>query len=852
MSSNKKGNEYTDTNKQLAESTLSSINDASTAGRALYTGFMALTAYIIVALGTTDDLQFFDRAPLTLPLLNVEISLSGFYRYTPWLYFIVHANLLLVFSIIAEKHRYFAVLLDNCAWPDRLHMRQQLHVNAFTQFLGADHKGLLALILMLMIWFTIGIMPVLLLLGIQLDFLSAQIESVTNWQQLAVLVDCLLVGYFWNNILQKKRRARFPKDLRRPFWKRYLLDGWVLWVSVLFIIGFSWLVALVPLSDYERRVHNYMPEWIELAESDCVFDEDLTSLNDLILSKQESDSELELETLKKLENDFNIQLINAAKDARRWKVPYQCSNVLTWWFIDRSDSWLNKRLKIHRWLNLPDKVFVENRSTVQPQWLNRLMSELGDNTTDAKAKMPSSVENTANTSDTDRLAHFKTLDYFLPVNMENRHLHFARFTRSFLPKAKMIKAELQGADFKEAKLQGADLSEADLQGANFSMADLQNANFSMADLQGANLKWAKLQHADLSKANLKNADLFGAELRGTTLEGTKLQKADLQLVKLNNVNLSGFELKGANFSKAELQGANLSQARLQGASLSETKLRHANLNRAQLQSADLSEAYLESADLSEARLQGADLSGAQLQGALLINLSLVGVQFSEASLDNALILNPMINWRKIEEKLLSDLGIDSSRALNEQSKENLLAAIKRMENAKSNPLPNISEATLEKQDHPCLLLTDNKELKNSAKHVCDSASDSSIDPLIHLRKWAEYNSLSSCNHKRFSTFSTRLFNIDIDIDIEYNIVNNYRIQGNNDTTPDETSEALYNLASFLLHKQLIQIHQDKTILCEGRKELNVWYKEIGYENDSEEKNRILNLKLEPFPTSMKH
>ncbi len=102
-------------NKQLAETTLASINAASGVGRALYTAFMALTAYIIVALGTTDDLRFFDRAPLTLPLLNVEISLTGFYRYTPWLYVIMHANLLLVFSMIAEKYRYFAELVDNCA-----------------------------------------------------------------------------------------------------------------------------------------------------------------------------------------------------------------------------------------------------------------------------------------------------------------------------------------------------------------------------------------------------------------------------------------------------------------------------------------------------------------------------------------------------------------------------------------------------------------------------------------------------------------------------------------------------------------------------------------------------------------
>jgi hypothetical protein len=162
-------------------------------------------------------------------------------------------------------------------------MRQQLHVNAFIQFLGADHKGLLALILKLMIWLTIGLIPPLLLLAIQLDFLAAQIESVTNWQQTAVLVDSFLAGFFWNNILQKARRARFPKDWSPPLWKRYLLEGWVLWLSVVLIVGFSLLVALVPLTDYERKVHNLMPEWLGLAKNNCVLDEDLESLRDHIV-----------------------------------------------------------------------------------------------------------------------------------------------------------------------------------------------------------------------------------------------------------------------------------------------------------------------------------------------------------------------------------------------------------------------------------------------------------------------------------------------------------------------------------------------------------------------------------------
>ncbi len=157
-------------------------------------------------------------------------------------------------------------------------------------------------------------------------------------------------------------------------------------------------------------------------------------------------------------------------------------------------------------------------------------------------------------------------------------------------------------------------------------------------------------------------------------------------------------------------------------------------------------------------------------------------------------------------------------------------------------------AKLIRPDFRCLLLTDNKELQSSAQHVCDSVSDPSIDPLIHLRNWAKYNALLSCNLSRFRKFPTEV----VDIDNEYKIVKNYRTPDNKATTPAETSVALKRIAALFLHKQLIQIHQDKTILCEGRKELNAWYKEIGDEHDSEEKNRILNLNLKPFPTTAKN
>ena len=169
-----------------------------------------------------------------------------------------------------------------------------------------------------------------------------------------------------------------------------------------------------------------------------------------------------------------------------------------------------------------------------------------------------------------------------------------------------------------------------------------------------------------------------------------------------------------------------------------------------------------------------------------------------------------------------------------------------MENAKQDSMSDMSVAILEKQDHRCLLLTDNKALKNSVQHVCDSVSNLTIDPLIHLRNWTKQNILVYCKHKGFN----RIYQINniLVISKAYEIVKKYRTPENNDTELAKVSNALDKLAYFFYNQQLLQIHQDKTKSCEARAELDVWYKASGYDNNPELSKQIINLKLDPFPT----
>jgi hypothetical protein len=82
-------------------------------------------------------------------------------------------------------------------------------------------------------------------------------------------------------------------------------------------------------------------------------------------------------------------------------------------------------------------------------------------------------------------------------------------------------------DLRQARLIGADL-----RGANLRQADLHQA-----DLRGAALRNANLVEATLRHANLRGADLLGANLRGTKLIGADLHRVSLYETVLVNTHL---------------------------------------------------------------------------------------------------------------------------------------------------------------------------------------------------------------------------------------------------------------------------------------------------------------------------
>ncbi|MDR4517535.1 MAG: pentapeptide repeat-containing protein [Nitrosomonas sp.] len=605
------------------EALLESVNSASQHVRNFYITFLLAGFYIAVIIWSTTDVMLLKDTPVNLPILNVELPITGFYQFAPYFFLLLHFNLLLQLCLLADKiHRFDHAVIRLGDENARRYYYTQLFAFAFTHTLsGRQHSGLLRLLLTLLVWITINWLPLVILIGLQVGFLAYHDADILLWQRVAIILDLLILAIFWpiirsvdgNGLNWIKQATGLPWLLQRVqrLWVkttdsnstikrikpsdqpeihtsgRPVLEGSFSAITVLSVLIFSWAVAVLPDSAHEKFVAKIIPtSWLT--------DEPLSSSN--------------------IAGERYFRLTEYFFDQR--------------YVIDDRDEKQIKGGIFNRNLILREQLLIANELSAEDE---------ADVTSDDEKKREAALKKVRGLILSER--DFRYADFsqarlpkvdFVGANGDLSDLSHANFSAAMLTRARMTKAELQGADLSEAKLQGADLRAVQLQGAKLSRAELQSANLGEAQLQGADLNWAKLQGAELSRAELQSANLGEAQLQGADLRHAKLQGTDLSWANLQGADLSRAKLQGANLSRAKLQGANLSRAELQGTGLWEVELQGAGLTWANLQGAILIGVKLQGADLSWTRLQGSDLRQAELQGA---NLSWAGLQ--GANLTNA-------------------------------------------------------------------------------------------------------------------------------------------------------------------------------------------------------------------------
>jgi uncharacterized protein YjbI with pentapeptide repeats len=464
------------------------VVDAAGISTALWLSYLFVLFYFLVAAGGVTHRDLLFENPVKLPFLNVDLPLLGFFALGPCLFLIVHAYVLIHFTLLADKIGVFHAELQRQVTDDniRTQLRRQLPSNIFVQTLAGPNEvraGILGFMLRQIAFITLVLAPIGLLVLFQLQFLAYHSVAITWWHRISVLVDIGLIWIFWPSISRGENIAAAWSIVRRK-------GGKVAAAAV----GSLVLVALV------FTVATYPGERLDSLPS-----------VPLIPWKTDAGNWISLHKLL-VAGDVDFS-------ARRAKSFW--SNRLVLPGIDVIDH--SKYDSDEKIANMPSPILLRAR---------HLEGAILTGATLRKVDFTGAWMQGASLSRSDvREAKFEC-DAVGQSGQNDRifrcaQLQGASFVGSRLQAASFDGAQLDGALFYQASLQASSFVKAELNGAALDRAELQAATFDSAQLDGASLHGAQLHAVAFNSAHLHAASLDGAQLQGATLDGAEVDWASM-------------------------------------------------------------------------------------------------------------------------------------------------------------------------------------------------------------------------------------------------------------------------------------------------------------------------------------
>jgi uncharacterized protein YjbI with pentapeptide repeats len=452
-----------------------SVVDAAGVSVGLWLSYLLVLFSLAIAVGGVTHRDLLLETPLKLPILYVDVPLVGFFVLGPALFLIVHAYVLLHFTLLAGKVGAFHSELEMQISDEhtRALLRRQLPSNVFVQFLAGPREartGIMGFVLRLIAQISLVAAPLALLIYFQLQFLPYHDEKIVWWHRIAVVTDLALLWLFWPSLARGEMTWISWRELKGA---RVAAAA----VASLTLVFFVFVCATFP-----GEILNRSPP-IELAP-----------------------------TL-----------------ADRLGKPFEIPRF--WWsdrlFVSGIDVPENKRISLRgRRLegavlhNVVMKKVDFSAAQLQGAWF--VDSDLRRTNFGCIDEMPG-FTGLLMLAELFRRGEFET-----PRRKECADLRRTWFVGS----------ELQGSSFRGANLRGSLFDNSDLQGALLHYAHIQGAYFADVKLDGAALIGARLEGATLFNVRLKGASLEGAFLHGALLKDAELQGASLKEAVLDGAQLN--------------------------------------------------------------------------------------------------------------------------------------------------------------------------------------------------------------------------------------------------------------------------------------------------------------------------
>lgn len=467
------------------------VNDSAGKAAVLWTSFMTLGAYLLITTGSVTHRQLFLNSTIKLPVLGVELPVTGYFLVAPMIFLIFHFYLLLQLDALSEKAADYNTVLNDTVKvaADRRRVRWQLDDFPLLQYLAGVRErrtGLAGQLQILISWITIVLFPLLVLLQLQIVFLPYHSPGITWLHRMCLIVDLGLIALFWH---QFRRRSQDSSRRRRAVRSAIEIGGAAL------ILVFSLSLATFPgEAVYRNVVAKMVDKIVSLAFRDegasasrYFFEGDVDGVTgqsgSLFANRIVLPDERFFDASKKSETSVSLR----GRDLRGAVLPRVDLSFADFTGATLEEaSFLGATLRHARF-----------------GCAAKLRLALGEQLK-KRAK--------ADSCDDERATN----------------LHGADFSQALLHGAQLNHAKLRGARFARALMQGVSADDADMTGATFTYARMEGASLVSATLSAASLLFAQMQGADLSEADLSNATLSEAQLQGANLKKATLTHAILR------------------------------------------------------------------------------------------------------------------------------------------------------------------------------------------------------------------------------------------------------------------------------------------------------------------------------------
>lgn len=225
------------------------FEESSKLNRRIFFSFLLFEIYVLMVVASTSDLQLLvPNSKVNLPLINFQIPLFGFYIVAPVFMVALHFHLLfnlsqhaLLFSLgNREPNSFIGGLL---VYPFLFNFLSKFH-----------EKQVNYRLLRFILFMTLYFFPAGLILSIQWKFSKYHSLPMTLWHFFLVIIDTLLIAFYWPSINEQKLTDKAPEK-----WS----DFWDLCLSpllrslgklVLVITPFILVIAVIFIS-YNLIIH---------------------------------------------------------------------------------------------------------------------------------------------------------------------------------------------------------------------------------------------------------------------------------------------------------------------------------------------------------------------------------------------------------------------------------------------------------------------------------------------------------------------------------------------------------------------------------------------------------------------